>query len=128
MYNEVGDLCGNLTRKNSNNPTYRDAEVMKRIAADEFIGVVIFVRRKKVTPKFTIRDVMRGSQVKREAEQALQTRESTAVAFVDKVLHKSRDVQVGVFFFLEVDEIQFTCRSTATDNSVNFDVETQKFC
>ena len=101
---------------------------MKRIAADEFIGVVIFVRRKKVTPKFTIRDVMRGSQVKREAEQALQTRESTAVAFVDKVLHKSRDVQVGVFFFLEVDEIQFTCRSTATDNSVNFDVETQKFC
>ena len=41
---------------------YRDAEVVKNVAVNKFIGVVIFVRREKFTSK-SIVDVWDGPEV-----------------------------------------------------------------
>ena len=42
--------------------TYRDAEVVKSMTLDKFIGEVVFVRRQKFTKQFII-DVREGRQV-----------------------------------------------------------------
>ena len=99
--------------------TYRDAEVVKNIAVHKLIGVVVFVRRKKFTRK-SIVDVRGGPQVEGETRRSIQTCKRTLGHAINEVASKSRDVQVGEFFFDEVDIIYTTVGSIAADNFVRF--------
>ena len=81
--------------------SYRDAEVVKRIAVIEFFRVVVHVRREKFTKKFPV-DIRKGFYIERKTWRSFQTGQRALWYVINKVFTKSSDIQVGEFVFLEV--------------------------
>ena len=76
--------------------------MVKNVAVNKFIGVVIFVRREKFTSKSII-DVWGGPQVEWETRRSIQTGKRALGLVINEISSsKSRDVQVGEFVFDEV--------------------------
>ena len=71
------------------NSTYRDAEIMKRIAVIEFFRVVIHVRRKKLTKTFIV-DIRRGLYIEKKNMAELSSRPTTTQACDQRDLHRGQ--------------------------------------
>ena len=94
------------------NPTYRDAEVVKRIAVTEFFRVVVHVRREKLTKKFIV-DIRWSLYIERKTSWSFQTGQRALWHVINKTFTKGSDIQVGEFVFLEVCITEGITRSTS---------------
>ena len=83
------------------NSTYRDAEMMKRIAVIEFFRVVVHVRRKKLTKTF-IADIRRGLYIEQKTWRSFQAGRRPLRHVINEIFTEGSDIQVGEFVFLEV--------------------------
>ena len=88
-------------RQSDNNSTYRDAEVVKRIAVTKFFRVVVHVRREKLTKKFIV-NIREGLYVERKTWRTFQTGQGALCHVANKNVVKGSDIQVREFVFLEV--------------------------
>ena len=93
--------------------------MVKAQAVHKFIGVVVFVRRKKLTAK-SIVGFRGGPKIKRETRWNIQTGKRALGHVINEISSKSRDVQVRLFFLYEVDVTYTAAGSIAADNFVRF--------
>ena len=90
--------------------TYPDAEVVKSIARDEFLWVVVLVWRKVFTWQFIV-VVREGSQVEWKARETFQTHQRALETSLNETSTYSCDIQVGEFVFNKIDMTASTSRS-----------------
>ena len=77
--------------------------MVKNATVHKFMGVVVFVRREKLTTK-SIVDVRDGPQVECETRRIIQTGTRALGHIIDEISStENGDVQVGVFVFYEAD-------------------------
>ena len=109
-------LCSaTLTEKESHVP-YHNAEMMESLAWKKVLRVVVLVRWKEFTGKFSS-FVWKSSNVERETRQVVQTGERTWQTVFDNTFSKSSDVQEGEFVFFEINKFKSLGYYSFTTNS-----------
>ena len=92
---------------------------MQCLAWKEVLGVVVFVRWKYFTGKFSS-IVWKSSNVERETRQVIQTGERARQTVFDDTFSKSGDVQEGEFVFLEINKFKSLGYSSTTNSYGDF--------
>ena len=75
--------------------------MVKRIAVIKILGVVVHVRREKLTKKFIV-DIRRSLYIERKTWRSFQAAQRALWHVMNETFTKGSDIQVGKFVFLEV--------------------------